>query len=511
MTIDTATLLANLNNPTWRLNNLYKIIIKGETEDDDLVIQFRMNRAQLRFLSRMWHRNIILKARQLGFTTLIAILWLDTALFSKSPIRCGMIAQDKEAAEVIFRDKVKFAYESLPPELRVRMPLAKDSASELLFAHNGSSFRVATSMRSGTIHRLHISEFGKICAQYPDKAKEVVTGSIPAVPTSGILIIESTAEGREGDFYDMVQRSIKVQQGGKELTQRDYKFHFFPWYDEPGYEMDPANVLMTPQDHEYFDKVEVLAGVKISMAKRAWYVATRDADFVGRDELMWQEYPSTSEESFQKSTEGCYYTAQLVSARKNQRIKSLPLLLNLPCNTFWDIGSTDGTAIWVHQQVGHENRFVRFYEAWGEPYSHAVAWLQTLGVVFDTHYLPHDAEHERQGATSNESPEQMLAKLMPGAKFEIVERIDNVNWGIQQTRDLFPTFYFDEEHCQKGLIHIESYRKKRNERLNCWSDEPSKEGGHSEAADALRQCGQGYKGPRPAGKKISRRGSAMAV
>ncbi len=136
----------------------------------------------------------------------MCILWLDTALFSKGPIRCGIIAQDREAAESLFRGKVKFAYDNLPAPLRERMPLSKSTATELEFAHNGSSIRVATSMRSGTIHRLHVSEFGKICAKYPDKAREVVTGSIPAVPPSGILVIESTAEGQEGAFYDMTER-----------------------------------------------------------------------------------------------------------------------------------------------------------------------------------------------------------------------------------------------------------------------------------------------------------------
>ena len=109
------------------------------------------------------------KARQLGFTTLVCIVF-DTALFSEN-MRCGIIAQDREAAEVIFRDKVKFAYENLPEELKAAMPLARDSASELLFAHNNSSIRVATSMRSGTIHRLHISEFGKICAEISRQSK----------------------------------------------------------------------------------------------------------------------------------------------------------------------------------------------------------------------------------------------------------------------------------------------------------------------------------------------------
>ncbi|MGA0525075.1 terminase, partial [Escherichia coli] len=102
------------------------------------------------------------------------------------------------------------------------------------------SIRVATSMRSGTIHRLHISEFGKICAKYPDKAKEVMTGSIPAVPKTGILVIESTAEGQQGEFFELCQDARHKREAGKILTQRDYRFHFYPWWDEPNYRLDVA-------------------------------------------------------------------------------------------------------------------------------------------------------------------------------------------------------------------------------------------------------------------------------
>ncbi len=316
-----AQLAANLADPMWRISNLYKIIIKGGQGEDDLVIQFKPNRAQRRFIRRLWHRNIILKARQLGFTTLVAIVWLDHALFNAN-VRCGIIAQDREAAEAIFRDKVKFAYENLPAPLKEAMPLKRDSATELLFAHNNSSIRVATSMRSGTIHRLHVSEFGKICAKFPDKAREVVTGSIPAVPKNGILIIESTAEGREGEFYEMTQRAIAKQQAGTALTERDYRFHFFPWHSEPNYRMDPAGVVLTDKDREYFEQIEAKLGVTISAEQRAWYVATRDADFSGDPEKMWQEYPSTPDEAFQKSTEGCYYVQQLAAAQQPAALAS---------------------------------------------------------------------------------------------------------------------------------------------------------------------------------------------
>src|SRR3546814_17377600 len=108
------------------------------------------------------------------------------------------------------------------------MPLARDSANELLFAHNNSSIRVATSMRSGTIHRLHVSELGKICAKFPDKAHEVVTGTLPAVPLDGIAIIASTAEGQAGEFYTMTPRAIGTSHATAQLSPRDHRIHFIP-------------------------------------------------------------------------------------------------------------------------------------------------------------------------------------------------------------------------------------------------------------------------------------------
>ena len=221
---DEAEMAECLSDPMWRVcsGQLYNIMVKTEDSEEGTVIPFKPNRAQRRLMSRLWHRNIILKARQLGFTTLVCILWLDHAMFNADQ-RCGIIAQDRDAAEVIFRDKVKLAYERLPEALRLAMPLKQSNAKELLFAHNNSSIRVATSMRSGTIHRLHVSEFGKICAMYPLKAKEVVTGSLPAVPQTGIAIIESTAEGQDGDFYKMTQRAMALKEQKKTLTAKDYR------------------------------------------------------------------------------------------------------------------------------------------------------------------------------------------------------------------------------------------------------------------------------------------------
>jgi len=511
-------------DPLERLSTLYKIVVKGDDEDDDgLVMTFKPNRAQRRLITRMWHRNLILKARQLGFTTLVCMLWLDTALWSKEPIRCGIIAQDREAAEAIFRGKVRFAYEQLPDFMRAWFPLAKSTANELEFGHNGSSIRVATSMRSGTIHRLHISEFGKICAKYPDKAKEVVTGSIPAVPKSGICVIESTAEGQDGYFYEMTMRAQALSQQATTLTAKDWRFHFYAWWMAQEYSIDPEGVVFSEADLTYFIQVEAKISRPLSEGQRAWYVMTRRNDFADEAPLMWQEYPSYPEEAFQISTEGCYYATQLATARKQGRVRPHLPVESAPVNTFWDIGRGDMTCIWLHQRIGPENRFIGYYEASGEDFIHYTTYLQGLGLPFGRHYLPHEAEHKRMGETpdTNRSLKEMLENLMPGQRFEVVPRVTNLTAGIQATRSMFASCWFDESKCAQGLKRLGNYRKKWDKTRGCWSDQHEHDD-NSHGSDAFRQFGQAADSgeifmttiavPRPPGSGgFKRRGSPMAV
>lgn len=491
--VDAEQLHKNLSDPMWRLNNLYWIMVKGDEGEDDLVVQFKPNRAQRRFIARLWHRNLILKARQLGFTTLIAIFWLDHALFNANQ-RCGIVAQDREAAEAIFRDKVKFAYEHLPEALREQMPLARDSASELLFAHNNSSIRVATSLRSGTIHRLHVSEFGKICARYPDKAREVVTGSIPAVPKTGITIIESTAEGRDGEFYKMSKRAEQLAQQGKKLTVRDYRFHFYAWWQEPNYRMDPEGVVITDADRDYFTDIEIKAGTVLDEEQRAWYVATRDTDFAGDPEKMWQEYPSTPDEAFQVSKEGCYYAKELQKARVEGRIGRIPHRASIPVNTFWDLGKNDFNSIWFHQNAAFQNCFIRSYQNSGEYLPFYAAYLieqqQKHGYIYGTHYLPHDGD-DKPLTSGGKSAKDQLEELMPGHTFICVPRVERRIDGINQARAVFSSCFFDEENCAEGLASLGEYRKQFNKALGFYTNDHVHDE-HSNYADAFRQFAQGY-------------------
>ena len=68
---------------------------------------------------------------------------------------------------------------------------------------------------------------------------------------------------------------------------RDYRYHFFAWWDEPKYVMPLGNIKFTDKDVAYFERIEAQIGRSLSIEQRAWYVATRDADFSGSEEKMW--------------------------------------------------------------------------------------------------------------------------------------------------------------------------------------------------------------------------------
>ncbi|WP_286229815.1 terminase [Yersinia pseudotuberculosis] len=288
-----AYIKAHLSDVWWRLNNLYKIV----NEDGELVT-FRMRPAQRELFKNMHYRNIILKARQLGFSTGIDIYLLDQALFNNN-LSCGIIAQDLPAAGEIFSTKISIPFDNLPVWLRATFPVStrREGANggHIEFAH-GSKIRVSTSFRSGTVQRLHISEHGKICATYPAKAKEVRTGTLNAIKDGCIVFIESTAEGVGGDFHTMSTRAMDLGQLNLPLTSQDYKFHFFAWWQDPKYQAPvPADGLRLSKYHqEYFAAVEQAMGITLLDEQKQWYIRKE----IEQQEEMKQEFPSTPSEAF---------------------------------------------------------------------------------------------------------------------------------------------------------------------------------------------------------------------
>ncbi|WHP82057.1 terminase [Edwardsiella anguillarum] len=298
-----------LSDPWWRLDNLYHVV-----NEQGVLVPFRMRPAQRQLFREMHEKNLILKARQLGFSTAIDLYLLDQALFSKN-VKCGIVAQDKQAAAEIFRTKIEVPFDHLPGWLAGCFHAVKRhggaSGGYIEFAH-GSNIMVATSFRSGTVQRLHISEHGKICAKYPAKAKEVRTGTLNAVAEGSIVFIESTAEGVGGDFYDMSLRAQEMAQSRLPLSSQDYKFHFYAWWQDPKYAVavPPGGLRLSRHHQDYFADVEQAMRISLSDRQKWWYVR-KEAE---QQQEMKQEFPSTPREAFLTSGRRVFSSASMLQA-----------------------------------------------------------------------------------------------------------------------------------------------------------------------------------------------------
>ena len=91
---------------------------------------------------------------------------------------------------------------------------------------------------------------------YSASASEIVTGALNTVEAGQFVVIESTAEGQEGPFYEMTQRARTRAVLGESLTPLDYRFHFFPWWQEESYVLDDHSVVIGAEDQRYFERLE---------------------------------------------------------------------------------------------------------------------------------------------------------------------------------------------------------------------------------------------------------------
>lgn len=465
----------------WRLNTLYTI-----TDDQGKKVPFRMNDEQEELFDSLWYWNIILKARQMGFSTFIDLMALDQCLFVPDT-RAGIIAQTEPDVMKLFHNKIRNPYMDLPKALRDAIGLVSMNKTEIRLG-NGSSLQVGMSMRSDTLNFLHVSEFGKICAKAPHRAKEVVTGAFPAVAVGNMVFVESTAEGQEGYFHGYCMTALKAQQNETVLSQRSFKLHFFAWWQKRGNRMDPATVDIPDNMQLYFDKLAAERGILLDDWQKAWY--TVEAGNLKSE--MTRENPSYPQEAFESAIQGAYYEQEMLWLRQNQRIGIIPWDPALPVNTFWDFGvsTNNETTIWFHQRNGKQDLFIRYYEERGQGLKHFADYLQSLGYTWGTHYLPHDARSRMQGEIA-ESRLDILERLLKGHTFEVVSRVQDVNNGIELTRERFPTVWMDKENCKLGIAALDAYVRTFNARLNQFTNVPFHNWA-SNGADAFRCYGQGY-------------------
>lgn len=470
-----------LSDQYWRLNNLYQIV-----DDDGRVIPFKMKLAQEALYWDLWFRTIVLKARQHGFSTFLALYALDSVLFNDQ-FAAGIIAHTLPDAQKIFRRKIQFAYQHLPDWVKAITPAVTKEASDEYVFENGSSISVSTSFRGGTLQFLHVSEMGKIAAKHPHKAEEIKTGAFEAVPKSGVIVVESTAEGNHGEFKDLVDRAVAWRDTGKPLTSLSWRLHFVPWYKDPKYKLTTEETKATPIPQrmlDYFAKVEEGAGIQLTPRQRAWYVA-KEANL---GEMMWREYPSDESEPFKVSLDGAYFAAQMTKARRDGRITKVPHTEGIPVDTWWDIGR-DTTSIWFTQDIGMLVHCIGYYQNSGEGLRHYVEKTLDIarerGFRYGQHNLPHDAG-VRDYSNREDKTREMVANDMGLRPTNVCPRMKDKEDGIEAGRNFIQHCVFDEEACEEGIAGLDAYRKEWDEKHGVWKSIPLHDWA-SHPADAFQQ------------------------
>lgn len=316
-----------IKNQAWRLENLYYIITKDGRKE-----VFKMNRAQRHFFDNYinipspYYRHVILKSRQLGFTTFIDLLILDNVLFNSNKEGI-VIAHKVEDATQIFDKKIDYALRNMAADIKdAFFKLKHNSARKVQVTidygpeeGSTSSISVSVSGRSGTYHYVHISEFAKMCVMFPKRAEEVETGTFPAVPLDGFIFIESTAEGMAGRFYEIFQQNwLTREKITPQVSRVLFLPHFYNWqYDDmemkkitediPTSSMEPCEIDWAEYQNEHN-----LTNKEITYYYMKWL------QFGGKDspdaiKRLMQEYPTTPEEAFLSTGQTYFSTAKVAS------------------------------------------------------------------------------------------------------------------------------------------------------------------------------------------------------
>lgn len=473
------------SSKAWRLSNLYWI-----EDDSGNRIKFIPNEAQQHFFDNLWYLNVNCKSRQHGMTTGWCIWMLDECLFYANQT-AGVIAHTIDDAKKIFRTKIDYPYQNLPPDLKRAIPAESDTAQELVFTHPSeddslrkSSISVGTSMRSGTLQYLLISEFGKICAKFPDKAEEIMTGSLNTVAPGNYVTVESTAEGTEGHFYEMCKRAhalgLEVALGRKQYTKMDFKFHFYGWYWKPTNALSDADteqVEIKPPMQKYFESLEKKHGIYLTPNQKAWYVKKKET----QGELMLREHPSTWEEAFQASVTGKYFSEQFTEIRKTGRIRKVPHQDGIGVDTYWDLGMHDYMTIWFVQDIGTEIHLIDYYANSDTGFKHYFDKLAKYRAdkryTYRHHVGPHDLEVRELGAGFNAvGQSRVKTARQAGIEFIVAPQFDVADQ-VEAARNILSICYFDDENCNSGdkedngVSCLENFSKVWNERRQQYGDD----------------------------------------
>jgi len=288
------------------LNNFFKVQLYGGNEFGPLILTPGQKLLLMQFFAMIRAglpvRIIILKARQLGISCLIAAI-LTVLMFMKPHLRCAVAAHEKEgSSEHIYEYYLTFL-QMLPKELQSLAKKRNERGGHRLLATN--SFLACEhekEIRGRAMDYLHLSE----AAYYKDLPKFMgaISPTIPEVANSGIFM-ETTAQAYDDDFHRRWQRAEE----GDDIFQS----LFLAWYLHPNYwhefenekEKREFQMSVTQNEHPRWGNEQELLNLdgvsvgdthyKIELENLKWRRWKLNSitllDF-------YREYPSTAEEAF---------------------------------------------------------------------------------------------------------------------------------------------------------------------------------------------------------------------
>lgn len=151
--------------------------------------------------------------------------------------------------------------------------------------------------------------------------------------------------------------------------------------------------------------------------------------------------------------DGAIYAKELREATEEGRIGPVPYDPTKPVSVYVDLGWADMTSIWMAQHIAGEVRLIDYFEDHQRPFNDYLHLLQAKEYLYETLWLPHDAQAKSLGTGRS------IEEISRGAgwRVRIVPKL-SVADGINAVRTLFPTMWFDREHCSDGVQALRHYR-----------------------------------------------------
>jgi len=231
---------------------------------------------------------------------------------------------------------------------------------------------------------------------------------------------------------------------------------------------------------------------KINWSDNPWFPETLALE---KDALKSRDpsaYQTVWEGLCRLTVDGAIFAQEMQVAELDGRITKVNYDPTKAVHAIFDLGWADNTAIWFLQFVGMETRLVRYHEDSQKTISHYLALMQTYGYIYDTLWLPHDAQNKTL-ASAGKSIEEIVRAS--GFKTRIIERTPVVD-SINAARTMFRNCWFDRENCYDGLQCLRHYRYDVDPETGQFSRQPLHDQ-YSHGADAFRYIGLMVNEPKP--------------